>query len=378
MPIFDQGYQHWSGQLAGHAWRWLAVARHGVRVGMKNRFLRVATILAWLPAAGLGFILAVWGMVEQKSEYAQFILPILAGLLGPQVYTDPLSIRLEAWTIFYDTFLMLELRLSMILILIAGPGLISQDLRFNALPLYFSRPVRRLDYFLGKLGVIAWFLALVVIVPSLIAYLLGLLFSRDLTIIPDTLPLLLAAVGYGAVMTLSAGTLILALSSLTRNSRYIALFWLAIWFVTSLVAMVLDTVNREHRRFEAFRRNEQARVAAQQPGQPRGPHQPRGRDDWRKIQQEFEAEQQQAELTNWRPMVSYTGNLARVGEHMLGTNAAYQRLAEKLPAEARSEYLQRNLGPRYPWHWSAAVLAALFGISACILNYRVKSLDRLK
>jgi hypothetical protein len=31
MPIFDQGYQHWSGALSGHAWRWLVITRHGVR-----------------------------------------------------------------------------------------------------------------------------------------------------------------------------------------------------------------------------------------------------------------------------------------------------------------------------------------------------------
>ena len=32
MPIFDQGYQHWSGTLSGHSWRWLTITRHGVRV----------------------------------------------------------------------------------------------------------------------------------------------------------------------------------------------------------------------------------------------------------------------------------------------------------------------------------------------------------
>ena len=31
MPIFDQGYQHWNGELSGHGWRWYAIARHGVR-----------------------------------------------------------------------------------------------------------------------------------------------------------------------------------------------------------------------------------------------------------------------------------------------------------------------------------------------------------
>ena len=44
MPIFDQGYQHWSGELTGHGWRWLAITRHGVRIGMKNRLLRIALL----------------------------------------------------------------------------------------------------------------------------------------------------------------------------------------------------------------------------------------------------------------------------------------------------------------------------------------------
>ena len=56
MPIFDQGYQHWSGSLSGHTWRWLTITRHGVRVGMKNIFLRILVIVSWLPAVGLAFM----------------------------------------------------------------------------------------------------------------------------------------------------------------------------------------------------------------------------------------------------------------------------------------------------------------------------------
>ena len=46
MPIFDQGYQHWQGKLSGHGWRWLAVARHGVRAQLKNRFVRLMLLMA--------------------------------------------------------------------------------------------------------------------------------------------------------------------------------------------------------------------------------------------------------------------------------------------------------------------------------------------
>ena len=88
-------------------------------------------------------------------------MPFLASILGPEILADPKAYRVEVWTLAYHYFLLTELRFSMILVLLVGPNLISQDLRFNALPLYFSRPLRRIDYFLGKLGVIVVFLGLV-------------------------------------------------------------------------------------------------------------------------------------------------------------------------------------------------------------------------
>ena len=53
-------------------------------------------------------------------------------------------------------------------------------------PLYFSRPVRRIDYFAGKLGVIAVYLSAVMIVPVLLAYVLGVAFSLDPLVLRDT------------------------------------------------------------------------------------------------------------------------------------------------------------------------------------------------
>lgn len=381
MPVFDQGYQHWSGELTGHAWRWLTVARHGVRVGMKGRFLRIAVILAWLPAVALAVALCVWGLIEQKSDLARPFLPFLSSL-GPGVLDDPKAYRVAVWTLCYDAFLKAELYLSMIVVLLVGPSLISQDLRFNSLPLYFSRPLRRADYFLGKLGVVAAFLGMVLVVPSLLAYALGLLFSLDATIIRDTAPLLLACLGYGAVMTLSAGLFILALSSLSRNSRYVGLIWLGVWFVSGIVGTVLEGVYQDQQR-QAFRRKYEADMA-RPPGQrPRPKESPQQQmlarqEASRKMSEEFRRQQQEAAKTDWRPMASYTANLSRVGTALIGTNAGWEKLSTSLPAEQRDWFLSTNLGPQYPWYWSAGVLAAICGVSVCVLNFRVRSLDRLK
>src|SRR3954463_13411628 len=212
MPIFDQGYQHWKGPLAGHAWRWLAVARHGVRATLKNRFVRWFLFAAWVPALALVAVLAVWGLLEQQSESVlAFLRPLLpAGMIG-----RPQDFRAAVWTIAYSFFFKAELAVPLFPVLSTAPPRVSRDLRFNALPLYFSRPLRRVDYFLGKLGVIVIFLSRIIMLPCVIAYVLGLLFSLDLSILRDTFRLLLSSIAYGVVISISAGLMILALSSLT-------------------------------------------------------------------------------------------------------------------------------------------------------------------
>ena len=244
MPIFDQGYQHWSGHLSGHAWRWLAITRRGVRTALQGRMVRMALILACLPAIVLVVRALLVGVVERQSALIDTFKPYLTSLLGRPILAGPREYRVEIWTLCFHYFLSWELWFSMVLVLLVGPNLISQDLRYNALPLYFSRPLRRIDYFVGKLGVIVALLSAVIIVPSSVAYVLGLLFSLDITIVRDTSRILLASIVYGLVIALSAGMLMLALSSLSRNSRYVALFWMGIWILTSMVSLALMTIGQ--------------------------------------------------------------------------------------------------------------------------------------
>jgi ABC-2 type transport system permease protein len=380
MPIFDQGYQHWSGALSGHAWRWLTITRHGVRQGLKSRILRYVLFAAWVPALMLVLMLSLWGLLERKSSLASTFFQVMSFLL-PGVVSDPRHYRVDIWRLSYGYFLRTELFFSMILILLVGPSLISQDLRFNALPLYFSRPLRRIDYFLGKLGVIVTFLSLVMIVPSVVAYILGLLFSLDLTIIQDTLGILLASVAYGLVIAFSAGLLVLALSALSRNSRYVALLWVGIWLVSGIVATVLQTVDSQQRRYSYYSKitvPSPARISGQ--SQQERSAQSRSR---RRARQQAETEYRLAELNfsqhDWRPLVSYSANLSRLGQQLLRTNETWQRISALDPDPGdRDHMLATYMGPQFPWYWSAGVLLGLFGLSACVLNLSVKSLDRLK
>ncbi len=422
MPIFDQGYQHWHGPLTGHPWRWLTIARQGIRVQAKGRYLRLLTICAWGPAVALVIAMALWGLLEKKSAG---VVSFVQAILPPDIVADPAAYRATVWTLAYSFFFRTQMFFIMLLVAVAGPGLISHDLRLNALPLYFSRPLNRLDYFLGKLGVIGALVASVAVMPAVLAYLVGVCFSLNLGVVKDTWPVLAASVAYGLVVTLSAGTLILALSSLSRRSLYVGIAWAGLWIVSGSVAGSLIEARGEAERREIYEA-EMARWVAEHPppkgvAAPRffpGPQAPGRRrnapvvvgkgDDgerWGKAWAEA-AERARAKAwtarsdllrTDWRPLFSYVRNLERIGDQLLDTDTAWVAVGKAvarsrqlpgmvvgapveedfdLPTDDR--FLADQWVPQYPWQWSAGVLCGLLGLSTWTLTRRVKSLDRLK
>lgn len=374
MPILDQGYQHWTGSLLGQTWRWAVIARQGVRGQIKNRWVWGLFVASCIPALVLTAFLVLWGLFERKSSLLTPLLFLFQGL-PDELRAGPRGFRTTFWTLAFDQFLAGQVVTSMFLVLLIGPELISQDLRFNALPLYFSRPVRRIDYFAGKLGVIAAYLAAVTVVPVLLAYGLGVGFSLDPLVFRDTWRVFLGSLCFCAVVVLSAGTLILAISSLSRSSRYVAAMWIGVWIISETSAGVLQlSIHRE-----------------------------------------------------WCPLLSYTANLGRVRQALLDSDSALVKL--KALFRTGQDQLRRNarpgpmLGPfgagrggfhpsvgpvppppppppppspsgnrarppgrgeegdareLYSWQWSAGILAGLGVLSLWVLATRVRSLDRLR
>jgi ABC-2 type transport system permease protein len=410
MPIFDQGYQHWDGERSGHLWRWWTISRHGVRAQLRNRFIRLFLIIAYAPALALIGVLAVWGLLEQQ---AQSVLTFLNHLLPPEIVAQPQDYRVAVWTIAYSFFFKAELFVTMVMILLVGPNLISRDLRFNALPLYFSRPLRRIDYLLGKLGVVGLFIAAVVIAPAVFAYVLGVGFSFQFRVIQETYPLLGASIVYGLIIMVSAGTLMLALSALSRRSLYVGLTWLGFWIITTTVAGLLTVIHRETI-FSQYR-NEAMTAWNKEHPQPKGGFQEH-RAEWEKYSraqfQVFSQAQARGEAAwaevagnDWRPILSYTSNLDRIADLLFHTDAAWvtigreverpRRFAGPMTAlgmspRERAQFaalfegpvMERRLANRmvaqYPWYWSAGVLVGLLVLSLWILAFRIRSLDRLK
>jgi hypothetical protein len=194
----------------------------------------------------------------------------------------------------------------------------------------------------------------VTIVPSIAAYVLGVLFSLDFAIIKDTFPLLLASIAYGLIIAASAGTLI--------PRAVVPLPQLA------LRGDVLARRVAGHRRhFDRAARDRARRPPARNPPPPS-----------RRPEQLRRARTRSRSHRLGGLLVSYSANLARVGEEMLGTPAAWEKLANLRPGPELDMARMRNISVQFPWTWSAGVLLALFGVSVWILNRSIKSLDRLK
>ena len=351
MSIFDQGYQHWNGRLSGHTWRWLVITLQGVRQQRRWWLTKGLVSVAFVPALVLAGFLVLWGLLEQQSTLLQPIMAVFQGL-PDEIRSGPKAYRSAIWTMAFDWFFRTETFFAMLLVLTVGPELVSKDLRLNAMPLYFSRPLRRFDYFLGKLGVIAVFLTVVVVAPAIVAYALGVAFSLDLTVVRDTWKLLVGSVAYGLVVVLSAGTLMLAVSSLSRNSRLVGAMFVCLWIVGNVTSFVLSKT-----------------VEAR-----------------------------------WCPLVSYTTNLERLRDELLDMPAARGKFlaiwesgreARERAARPVFPFLRMRRRPppppdrppaallapdylQYPWSWSCGVLLGLFALSVATLSTRVKSLDRLR
>lgn len=280
MPIHNLGYRGWPWKRTSPLFRWATIAEYGFLIALKSNWVKRLMLFAWLPILywGIG-IFAYESMVEKQfsavgsgsvverrggrppssrrrandeirlreelqrllprtesqrfaAEFRQtlFFLP-LAGNIADRIEN---SERKEWRDIFWTWLLMTYFRYpqSTTVVFILGfiaPSLVARDVRSRAFLLYFSRPIGRLDYMLGKLAIPAVFLALVTTLPALLLYLVGLAFSPDLSVILSTWDIPVRIVLASLSLILPTASLAVMLSSLTQESRFASFAWFAIW-----------------------------------------------------------------------------------------------------------------------------------------------------
>jgi ABC-2 type transport system permease protein len=192
MPIHDQSYRRRQARAPLRAFRAAPVATLALKQVVARRALGGILALSLVPfviAAGALYLL------NRVPEVAQ--LPRLSVMFG--------------------IFMRIQMVFALLMTVWAGTSLVADDFRSGALLVYFSRPLTRADYVLGKLGVLALLNAAVIAVPTLALWGLAVAFDSHDLVARGLAFLAVPIVVQSIVVSLVLSLLAFGAGALTRN-----------------------------------------------------------------------------------------------------------------------------------------------------------------
>lgn len=261
MPIHNLGYREWNGELQSTSTRWLVVAEIGIRRAWQSAWLRRMMFFAWVPGIAMGFMIFAYEQAGKNGGEVQDMMSAGAMALVTHESPDIIFRRIQQERIltgsrpsigeerhlFWSSLLQVLFRRSQPFLLIPivaviAPPMISQDFRSRAFLLYFSRPLTKVQYIVGKAVTIGVFLLFVTMFPALLLYFVGVLLSPDISVLYATWDLPLRVIVASLMIVIPCTMLALMLSSLTTESRYASFSWFAIWIFGHLTYVVIRSV----------------------------------------------------------------------------------------------------------------------------------------
>jgi ABC-2 type transport system permease protein len=217
VPIHDQSYRRYAGskEAPGRAWSVIAIA--GIRAMLRRRMFLGLLLFAWIP-----FI------VRAVQIYVAANFP-QASMLAPTADTFREFIDQQGVFVFFVT-------------IYVGAGLIANDRRANALQIYLSKPLMRAEYIAGKFATLATFLLLVTWLPGILLLVLQILFAGSFTFARQNAFLFPAITVASFLQVIVASFAMLALSSLSKSSRYVGILYAGAMFFSEAVFAVLRLI----------------------------------------------------------------------------------------------------------------------------------------
>lgn len=153
MAVYKRTYQGYEGRLTPGWSRFLIITRYAYERVFDSKFLLtfLVSCLVW-PAicAAIIYFPHNSGAMALLHPSARNLIPINGNFF----------LRFMAW----------QGSMAFLLTAFVSPGLISSDLRNNALPLYFCRPFSRAEYVLGKMAVLVILLSAITWIPGLLLF----------------------------------------------------------------------------------------------------------------------------------------------------------------------------------------------------------------
>jgi len=219
VPIHDQSYRRYSGERERQGRAWTVIAGTGIKNMLGKRKFLGLLIVAWLPFV----VRAVMMYFAANFPQMSMIAP------SPSTFWD--FLEQQGVFVFFITIWV-------------GAGLIANDKRANALQIYLSKPLTRAEYIAGKFLILVTFLLLVTWVPAILLLILQLLFAGNFTFVRQNLFLFPAITLYSFFYVLVVSFTMLAVSSSSKSSRFVAIIYAGIVFLSDAIYGVLHLVTR--------------------------------------------------------------------------------------------------------------------------------------
>lgn len=203
--IHDIGYKRYGGARLGRVYALRSLYSHGVRAAFGLGRSAKAKIFPWIVVGIVGIVAVVMAAVRAQTGTM---------IMSYQDFPTNLSALL------------------VIFLAVTGPEMVSRDLRNKTLPLYFSRPLRRTDYAVAKLGSLITASFLLFAAPLTLVGLVAMFSSDGFTDVMRELRALLGGYAMIAIITVIYSSLALLISSLA-SKRAFAAAGVAAYFLVS-------------------------------------------------------------------------------------------------------------------------------------------------
>jgi ABC-type transport system involved in multi-copper enzyme maturation permease subunit len=201
VTVYARGYRPYAGGFR-RGFPALTIFREAYRTALQTKIMRRLRVIYLCML--FGFAATLYALIGTQDW--------IGALAGPGA-RPPAKVSWDTLRTTVEVFYGIGLFLAALVAILAGAGLVSDDLKTRALPLYLVRPLRPFDYALGKALVVPAVLVFVVLLPGPLFLFLTALWQppgQTWSFLRDHLDLagacaqafLLASAGYGGLMLL--------------------------------------------------------------------------------------------------------------------------------------------------------------------------------
>ncbi len=159
MAVYERNYKRYAGALTPQWTRIFVLPRYAFREVFRSKLFLVFFVVSLLPPLAQGARIYLYHNASKIFE----AIPDIA-----EFFSQFMAIDAE----FFSLVMHIQSSFAFFAALFVGPGLISQDLANNGLPLYLSRPISRAEYVLGKFAVLGILLSLMTWIPGFFLFFL--------------------------------------------------------------------------------------------------------------------------------------------------------------------------------------------------------------